>query len=198
MLYRLTPAALISLWLFSTQSYAGPTVTICTYECKKHTEFTLSDDSWGKITDIFKQKHKTAEEERDKLAKAIAFFERDIIDQISSDEKAKTSNPESLFTNIDETRNTSTAITLLLDKQLIQMHYLRRSEKRDYLFGSEHSTAVIQSRQSGKLYSVDTYSTAFGKQPNIQLLSKWKNDTPVNLLTKQVKQIIPGLDNDAE
>lgn len=181
-----------------TGGATAPSLSLCSYECTDREPHRLSQNSWIKISALFQNTPESAEQERQKLAEAVALMERDIIDRLAreySDDDFE-GHLKEIFSNQDETRNSSRFIALLTDQGLVRLHVLRRSSQRHNLIGMTHSAAVIQCTEDGRLYAVDASRTAFGEAPVVAPLDDWKNDTVIKNVGNRVRSFLSNDDDD--
>ena len=188
------PILSLALFIFTavTNAAPGPQLVLCSYECSTRAEYTVMPDHWTHIKNLFKPASSDAQDERNRLAQAIALMERDIIMQIASEfiEEDFADQLKQIFTNQDETRNTSKFIALLIDQGLVSQHVLRRSEARRSMFGVSQTTAVIQSLYDGARFAVDATSSGFGEAPVVMPFKQWKNASSVKKLGRNIKDFL--------
>jgi hypothetical protein len=173
---------------------AEPALAMCQFECTEQQQYQLQADTWQRIDKLFDAQLDSAAE-RAAIANALALMEQDILGQVKLElgEEELADYLQQMFANLDETRNTRSMIILLSDRQLIRNHVIRRSEKRQAVFGPTQLTAVIQSIDDGRVYAVDATTTGFGFPPQISLLGEWKQSTPVRKLGGQIKTLFNDL-----
>ncbi len=184
----------LSLMLLTPISFAcgaAPVIDLCIDDCNESLPYEVSEEAWQQVRDLFDPATADAATERRQLVKAVALLERDMIPQTAGytgdDSGGKL---EDLFSNLDQARNTGKLITLMIDNRLVIRHVLRRSEKRESVFGYSQSTAVIQSLADSRIYAVYAAGSDFGAPPVLEKLSRWKEGTPLKTLVSGVKHLL--------
>jgi hypothetical protein len=169
---------------------ASPVIHLCVNDCKEQLPYQISEASWQASRDLFESGATDAATERRQLAKAVALLERDMIQQTTSYTGDDSGDElEDLFTNRDQARNTGKLIALMIDNRLITRHVLRRTEKRESVFGYSQYAAIIQSRDNSRIYAVYVAGSDLGDPPLLEELSRWKEGTPVKTLISGVKHL---------
>ena len=195
MKYRLLSLVLMVASLMPIGTlHAEPTLAMCQFECTEQQTYRLQADTWQRIDKLFTARLDSAAE-RAAIADALALMEQDVLGQVKRElgDEDLAEYLQQMFANQDETRNTRSMMILLSDRQLIRNHVIRRSEKRQAVFGPTQFTAVIQGIDDGRVYAVDATATGFGFPPQIRLLDEWKQSTPVRKLSGQIKTLLDDL-----
>lgn len=148
------------------------------YGCDKITTVNFTESDWHKIETIFK--NQSAAQERSSIAKSIGAFER--IVGAKTGTKAdihgtfKASGPYQQDC-IDESTNTTIYLSILDQRELLKHHTVRAPETRLPLIHAgtwPHRTALIQEKQSQKLYAVDSWFHDNGVPAEVIPLKQWK------------------------
>lgn len=149
------------------------------YGCALHSAASYTKTEWQNITSILKPAAKSAEQERHNIATAIATMEK-----ISGEKTGtKTDVAEASFTMIDqkqqdcidETLNTDMYLGFLEKENLLVWHKVDESVRRGFFIDGEwpHNTAVIKEKETGQLYTVDSWFFKNGEPPVIVPIEKW-------------------------
>ena len=160
--------------------------TICHgYGCRLREVIRIEPFAWEAIANLFKPVPTNAEEERQRLGRAVALLEVKIGSVIgtNSDEAAADllgGDPDQLDC-IDETVNTTTYLRLLEKQGLMQRHHVGRAAQRGSVSGFRYNdfitnSAVIIEKDTGVAFAVDSYFYANGRDPQIMPLSEWKKN----------------------
>jgi hypothetical protein len=153
--------------------------TICNLPgCEETTAVTLSDTDWVRISSIFSPGIPDGEQERVRIATAIALFEQLVAGQAGTgDDQA---GPKGMFRGtrqldcVAETTNTTAYLLLLHQRGLMLYHAPRYPQHRGFMHGKlPHNTAVIEDMQTGERYAVDAYFHGNGVAPEIVPLQEW-------------------------
>ena len=146
--------------------------------CEETIVVTLTSADWARIDSIFSPRARDSEEERGRIARAIALFEQLVADQAGTgDDQA---GPNGVFRGtrqldcIAETTNTTSYLILLHERGLMQWHAPRYPQHRGFFRGQlPHNTAVVEDLQTGERYAVDAYFHVNGVAPEIVPISEW-------------------------
>lgn len=137
------------------QTSASQTLNLCVESCKQRQAYTLSDTTWAGVKKIFSSTSKTDEAERLQISRAILLIHSDIKNQLDATLKQEyvddTDNRQ--ISSKDQARNINEYIALLLDQQLINRHFLRKTEQRSILFITDYANS-IQSHSSGEIFTI--------------------------------------------
>lgn len=150
------------------------------YSCTYKTRTGFSKAEWKKLENIFKKKQAaTPEQERSKIALAVAMMEKMIGDKTGTSEDV--AEAVSLKTSglqmdcIDETVNTSRYLGFLQAAGWLKFHQTAEPTHRGYIIDGRwpHNTAEIKEIRSGRLYVVDAFYRDNGQEPYILPRETW-------------------------
>lgn len=147
--------------------------------CAIVTQTGLDAAQWSQITAVFETLARDAQEERARIAEAVARFET-IVGAITdtSDDRAENRRGEKWWSRmdcIDESTNSTTYLRILARAGLLKWHRVEARVTRGFfLFGWPHTTAVVSELQAGAKWAVDSWFHANGKPPEIVPLELWK------------------------
>lgn len=167
-------------FIIGQEKYTTQNFPVCHgYACALHSYASFSDEEWKNITALLKPAAESAKQERGNIAKAVALMER------YSGEKAgtKTDVAKATFKMIDrkqqdcidETVNTNMYLTFLDQEELIQWHSIDKPIRRGYFIDGAwpHNTATIRDKETGQVYTVDSWFGANGEEPYIIPAETW-------------------------
>ena len=184
---------LLTVIIFIPDSYAAPTLMLCIDgDCKNSQTIKMSDEDWNNINEIFSAPAQTARQERDFIAKALASIEKVSLNILAT-KTVKSFSAEDLhgrMNNRDQALNYKSYISLLLDKELIHHHALRRIEHRTSWVGMNEYAVVILDQQNGGLYSLDASKADFSEPPLIKPLTTWVNKKTYKRLSDKAVDMI--------
>ena len=147
------------------------------YRCKRLGEVELVGPEWDEINDLFRDMAKTPQQERDKIAQAIALMEQLTGRRLGTDnDKAKnsgTGDPGQMDC-IDESLNTTRYLNYFNQRGWIHWHQVQERVRRNPFFVDIHWTAVVKDIEDGQLYAVDSWFRDNGREPVIMTLNDWK------------------------
>ena len=138
----------------------------------------LDEGQWRRIAQVFPAPARSAEEERARIAGAIALFET-MVGAITdtADDRAENQSGANWWSQmdcIDESTNSTTYLRMLARADLLKWHRVEARVTRGYfLFGWPHTTAVL-SEPSGARWAVDSWFHGNGRLPEIVPLELWK------------------------
>jgi hypothetical protein len=147
--------------------------------CTIVSQVALNEAQWVRITAVFSPASSDAQDERARIAEAIARFEI-IVGAITdtSDDRAENQFGKSWTSQmdcIDESTNTTTYLTMLAQAGLLRWHRVEDRVTRGwFLFGWPHTTAVVSEVKTGARWVVDSWFFENGKPPVIVPLELWK------------------------
>jgi hypothetical protein len=126
----------------------------------------------------------SAKAERAAVAQAGAWFDRRIaraagtVNHVARAGMSYTFKPEGQLDCIDTSRNTTTLLLLLDMLHLLRHHSVDAPRARGFLFDGKppHATAVLLERATGKRWSVDAWTRAYGQKPEIMALDRWLDE----------------------
>ena len=147
--------------------------------CSIVSQVSLDEAQWRRIAAVFPAPARSAEEERTRIAQAIARFET-IVGAITdtADDRAENQSGANWWSQmdcIDESTNSTTYLRLLAQADLLAWHRVEARVTRGYfLFGWPHTTAVL-SEPSGARWTVDSWFHENGRPPEIVPLELWQS-----------------------
>lgn len=139
----------------------------------------LDEERWAEIAAVFRTTARDAQEERARIAEAIARFET-VVGAITgtSDDRAGNQGGEywsAQMDCVDESTNSTTYLRILARERLLKWHRVEaRVTKGFFLFGWPHTTAVVSEVQTGAKWAVDSWFYENGKPPVIVPLELWR------------------------
>ncbi len=151
------------------------------YGCPAYKNVILNKRDWNKILKTFGTKAKTAEQEREKIARTIGTFER-VVGPLTGTDKdiagtfLKTGKGQ--LDCVDESTNTTIYMMLLQQKGLIRFHEIDQPQVRWPIIsgrGWMHQTAVITETATGDHFAVDSWFENNGKNAWVVPLEDWRN-----------------------
>lgn len=158
-------------------------VPVCFHHgCASVKRVSLEDVQWQQVTQHFDPAATDAATEREQIRLAIAGMEKvtgelagtsgDIAGDLAS---FGTLDPQ--MDCIDESSNTTTYLTLFEQAGLLRWHSVEPRASRGYLFwgGWPHYTAMIEDRQTGRQWVVDSWFRDNGELPDVVELDVWKD-----------------------
>ena len=167
------------LRLYGTAPTSTQHFTICNlFDCEETTVVTLSNTDWILIDNIFSPRANDSIEERERIASAVAQFEKTVaVKAGTGDDQARQQGMYRGSRQLDciaETINTTTYLILLQERGLMQWHAPHYPQHRGLMRGQfPHNTAVIEDLETGERYAVDSYFHANGAPPEIVPVSEW-------------------------
>ncbi|MDX1580475.1 MAG: hypothetical protein R3360_02515 [Alphaproteobacteria bacterium] len=154
--------------------------TYCSgYGCSQEWIMVLTPQEWQQATAVFDPAAETAEEERQRMAQAIA-----IIEQITG-KKAGTENDKpgaailvldskGQLDCIDESHNTMLYLTFFEREGLLRFHTVGEPAHRgDVINRWFHNTATVVEEETGQGYVIDTWFGANGEPADITTVEVW-------------------------
>lgn len=146
--------------------------------CADQAEVRLKLSQWMAVYALFEPVPSTPREERKQIAAAIALMERMTGEQAGTDgDVGGTFSGFGLMRQldcVDETVNTTTYLILLRDQGLIHWHNVANPATRGYFVtGWPHATAVIEDKETGEKFAVDSWFGDNGEPPAIVALPEW-------------------------
>lgn len=156
------------------------------YGCKYYQKTGLTNEEWAAVKALFGPQAKSAREERQMIAKAIALIEQYIGPKTGTDtDKARAIvinfSTRTQMDCIDEAFNSSSYLYLMAQDGLIKWHQLGAPLRRNLKdLSYPHSTATIHEKQSPRIvggvghYVVDSWFHKNGALAETILASMWK------------------------
>ena len=155
--------------------------------CASVAAVSLSEQQWLWVSNFFISQAKTPEEERQRIAWAIALLEK-IVGKLTGTDNDKGGDLEGLgqpgqMDCIDESTNSTTYLRILSQAGLLKWHEVEDRVTRGwFITGWPHTTAVIRDTQDNQRYAVDSWFLDNGEQPFVVPLEIWKSGwDPLNL-----------------
>ena len=153
------------------------------HTCAEIEHLSLSDAQWKDVRSVFAPEPRSAEEERERIAAAIAYLEVEVGKQIDTlDDRG--GNLEGFVATgnqldcVDESTNSTTYLKMMESDGLLRFHRVepRATRARSTLFvvGWPHSTAVVYDLTTGEKWAVDSWFLDNGQPPAIVPLSLWR------------------------
>ena len=149
--------------------------------CAVVTQVGLDESQWQRITAVFVPAVADAQEERARIAEAIARFETvvgaitDTSDDRPENQIAKGKGWWTQMDCIDESTNTTTYLRMLVKAGFVRWHRVENRVTRGwFLRGWPHTTAVVSETKTGARWVVDSWFFENGRPPVIVPLELWK------------------------
>lgn len=149
------------------------------YGCAVVKNIELNKRDWKQIDKVFGKKAKTAEAEREKIARTIGIFEK-IVGPITGTENDKPGTFEQTGPGqldcVDESTNTTIYMILLNQKGLLKFHTVEQPQVRYPLVsgrGWMHQTAVVRETKTGAEYAIDSWFDEPGHTARIVPIDAW-------------------------
>jgi hypothetical protein len=125
---------------------------------------------------------KSAKDERKALAKVVAWFDREggrtagTVGRIARASAATKSGPKQMDC-IDLTANVTELMIVLERNKMLKFHHVGEPVSRGvFVDGKQpHTTAVIVENKTGTEWSVDSWTKAYGQNPDIMTITDWKS-----------------------
>ena len=170
----------ISLLPYQDSSETPQDFRLCVgFGCSWRVPVGLSEQDWARVTKPLHRKAKTAEGERENIAKVIAQMERRVQAnaQLSPDRgQAETfENDQHQMDCLDETINTSRALGFLTDEGLLHFHEVAGPIHRGYFVDGlwPHNSAAVMEIETGERYAIDSYYSDNGEEVHVVTLDEW-------------------------
>lgn len=151
----------------------------CTaFDCKQSADASLSNDEWHQVQDLFRGV-KNASDERRQVKQAIALLEVLVGNKTGTWRdlplNEKPSDDDGQLDCKAEATNTTTYLRLLEQDGLLKWHRVHDHVVRDRFWLIPHWTGVIEDKNSGVKYSVDSWFRKNGQPPTVVTLERWLN-----------------------
>lgn len=150
------------------------------YGCAVVKKVELSQSDWKKIERAFGPKAKSAEQEREKIAKTIGVFEQ-VVGPITGTEHDREGTfletGDGQLDCVDESTNTMVYMLMLKDAGLIRFHTIEQPQVRYPLLsgrGWMHQTAVVTETKTGAQYAIDSWYEDNGIPAYIVPMEEWR------------------------
>lgn len=170
-------------WDYDLPEHISPAgFSVCSqHDCRTRVQVSLDPPSWARIERRFIPLAASAAEERAQVAGAIGLMEQLVADVADTHhDKGGDFNglgePGSQLDCVDESVNTTTYLTLFQQQGLLRRHRVLHRTSRGYLFfgGWPHFTAVIEDRDTGKVWVVDSWFRDNGAAADILPVGQWR------------------------
>ena len=152
--------------------------------CLNLAYLSLKPDQWRKLLDVFHPLARNAEEERERVRRAIALMEKFVGEATGTwNDKGGTFNGgEGQMDCIDESINATLYLTMFQKYGLMRGHRVQDRATRGWFIGGwPHTTAVLAEtdyfgdNERHRLWAVDSWFLDNGEPPFILPLEKWKS-----------------------
>jgi hypothetical protein len=125
---------------------------------------------------------RSAKDERNALAKVVAWFDREggrtagTVGRIARASAATKSGPKQMDC-IDLTANVTELLIVLDRNKMLKFHHVGEPVSRGvFIDGKQpHTTPVIVENKTGMEWSVDSWTKAYGQNPDIMTITEWKS-----------------------
>jgi len=125
---------------------------------------------------------RSAKDERKALAKVVAWFDREggrtagTVGRIARASAVTKSGPKQMDC-IDLTANVTELLIVLERNKMLKFHHVGEPVSRGvFVDGKQpHTTAVIEENAGGTQWSVDSWTKAYGQNPDIMTIADWKS-----------------------
>jgi len=159
---------------------SGPgSFQVChSYGCERIADVGLSEREWQAVRTRFATAAATPDEERRRIAAAVADFERVVGAKVgTSSDRGGTfaaGGGSDQLDCVDETVNTTVFLTLMERDGLLAWHRTRGPAGRGTFIGSwPHQTAVVTETVTGKEYAIDSWFHDNGVAAEVVPLEAW-------------------------
>ncbi len=150
------------------------------YGCRKISNVPFTKADMTPVKALFRPTSKTPEQERRRIAKAIALFEKKIGPRAGTANDVRGTfrkTGDHQLDCVDESTNTTTYLSLLENAGLLKFHTLKGPTMRVPIIHAgrwPHQTAVIEETGTKTLYAVDSWFRDNGAPADIIGLKEWK------------------------
>ena len=174
------------LMVCAADAHAGapPAVNVCWgYGCDRNARVLLPREDWHAIRALIVPPAPDAARERNRVARAIARFERAVGGVTGTDAdrhgNIAGSGRKGQQDCIDESRNTTGYLHVLAERGLLRWHDVGVRQRRARWILDQHWTAVLIEHGTGRRWAVDSWFLDNGLQPYIQRLEDWLDKDPL-------------------
>lgn len=149
------------------------------FSCSMRTPVNLEESMWREIVAGFKNPAATPEQEREKIAEAIALIERYVTVKVGLRPdlgRAETfEGDQSQMDCIDEAVNTSRYLRFLDESGAFVWHKAADPVHRGYFVDGiyPHNSGAVREIKSGEVYVIDSYYFDNGEKPAVMKLDVW-------------------------
>jgi hypothetical protein len=174
---------------FAASDPAPAQFTVCHgFGCSERTHAGLGQNEWRRVAAVFSPRAKTAQAERQQIARAVALVERMVGPQTGTDVPQWTHKQMLFLPNfgdksqldcVDEAVNTWTYTTMMERGGLLHFHRVAQLGAAGS-FADLRNTAVVQ-EVGGGYYAIDASLVGGGEPPPIMPLAAWAGSWPPDL-----------------
>jgi len=157
---------------------AGARLAICSgWGCKSRREVAIPHRQWQALARLFTPTAPSPAHERQRIAQAIARLEGIIgalagtAGDLPGNRRGETLGGQ--LDCVDESTNSTTYLLALEAQGWLRWHRSAGRARRSWFVLDQHYTAVIEEREGGRRYAVDSWYGPNGAPPEIQPLSDW-------------------------
>lgn len=156
-------------------------VVVCHgFGCKYRTSVRLAGNDIARLRQILKQGERSANDEINAIANAVAWFERRIGPVAGTSGRTPRAGPDQAGESgeadcIDESVNTTALLLLLTRLSLLKHHEVIGPGARGYLLDMRypHATAVVANLKTGSRWAIDPWTKRNGERPDTMPLERW-------------------------
>lgn len=156
-------------------------VVVCHgFGCKFRTSVRFSGTDIARLRQILKRGQRSAGDEIDAIASAVAWFEQRVGPVAGTSRRTPRAGPDQAGIRseadcIDESVNTTALLLLLSDLNLLKYHEVVGPESRGYLLDMRypHATAVVANLRTGSRWAIDPWPKRNGERPDTLPLERW-------------------------
>jgi hypothetical protein len=165
------------------------------FSCGESSRVSLSPKEWQRVGAVFKPSPRKAQDERQRIAQAVALMQRLVGAQTGTAVHQWTHKDMMVLPNlgdptqldcIDEAVNTWTYMTMMERSGFFRFHRVAKLSNAGGLT-DPRNTAVMQ-EINGSYYAIDPTLVDFGVPPPVIPLESWLRDWPPNLSNSTVKR----------
>jgi len=150
------------------------------YDCAVVKNVVLNKSEWKTIEKAFGGKAKSAEQEREKIAKTIGVFEQ-VVGKVTNTEHDREGTflqtGDGQLDCVDESTNTTVYMMLLKQRGLLPFHEIEQPQVRYPILsgrGWMHQTAVITEKKTGAQFAIDSWYEDNGRPAYVVPLEEWR------------------------
>ena len=166
----------------SLAAQPSQTLMVCHgFGCAYRTPFLLTPGRVTYLRRVFGEPH-SAPEERQAIGRAVAWFDREGGRVAATTARiayasARTKSGPGQMDCIDLTANVTELLLMLERGKLIRFHRLGEQVSRGFIIDGRlpHTTPVIVEIATNERWSVDSWTKAYGKIPDIMTIAEWRN-----------------------
>lgn len=148
------------------------------YGCRLEREIDMTA-AWAVVEGGFAEPAASADEERARIAQAVASWERAAAEAtpIGHDRGGTFEGLGEIgqLDCVDETINTTRFLVMLEDARLLRFHRTRMPDSRGaFVFGWPHTSAVLVEKASGERFAIDSWFHDNGRPAEVVPIELWK------------------------